>query len=170
MNLILAPLLRKCVVVFIDDILIYSKTWEDHLSHIQEVLTILQDHHFHVKLSKCSFAKHQLSYLGHIVSGQGVATDPTKIASIKEWPQPTNQKELRSFLGMAGYYRRFVSQFGVLCKPLTNLLKKGTIFVWTSETEAAFQALKKALILAPVLALPNFSLPFSIETMPQPLE
>ena len=164
MNLILAPLLRKCVVVFIDDILIYSKSWEDHLLHIQEVLSILQQNSFHVKMSKCLFAKQQLSYLGHIVSEQGVATDPSKIASIKDWPQPQNIKELRSFLGMVGYYRRFVSQFGLLCKPLTNLLKKGTLFVWTSETEAAFQALKKALISAPVLALPDFNLPFIIET------
>jgi len=88
MNVILAPLLRKCVVVFIDDILIYSKSWEDHLLLIKEVLTILQQNQFHVKMSKCSFAKQQLSYLGHIVSGQGVATDPSKIAFIKEWPQP----------------------------------------------------------------------------------
>jgi hypothetical protein len=164
MNVILAPLLRKCVVVFIDDILIYSKSWEDHLQHITEVLTILHHNHFHIKISKCSFAKQQLTYLGHIVSSQGVATDPSKIESIKDWPQPLNVKDLRSFLGMVGYYRRFVPQFGLICKPLTNLLKKGNLFVWTSETEAAFQALKKALISALVLALPNFSLPFTIET------
>jgi hypothetical protein len=164
MNLILAPLLRKCVIVFIDDILIYSKSWEDHLKHIAEVLSILQKHQFHVKMSKCSFAKPQLTYLGHIVSGQGVATNPTKIISIQEWPQPQNQKDLRSFLGMVGYYRRFVSQFGLLCKALTNLFKKNTLFVWTSETEAAFQALKKALISTPVLALPDFSKPFTVET------
>jgi len=97
MNLILAPLVRKCVVVFIDDILIYSKSWTDHLLHIQEVLSILQQNNFHVKMSKCLFAKQQLSYLGHIVSKQGVATDPSKIASIKDWPQPQNIKELRSF-------------------------------------------------------------------------
>ena len=109
MNLILAPLLRKCVVVFIDDILIYSKSWEDHLLHIQEVLSILQQNNFHVKMSKCLFAKQQLSYLGHIVGEQGVTTDPSKIASIKDWPQPQNINELRSFLGMVGYYRRFVS-------------------------------------------------------------
>jgi hypothetical protein len=164
MNFILAALLRKCVVVFIDDILIYSKTWDDHLMHISQVLKILQTHHFHVKLSKCSFAQQQLTYLGHIVSSKGVATDPSKITIIKDWPQPKNIKELRSFLGMVGYYRRFVKQFGLICKPLTNLLKKGILFIWISETEASFQALKKALISAPVLALPNFSIPFTVET------
>lgn len=87
MNIILEPLLRKCVLLFIDDILIYSKSWEDHLIHIQEVLTILQKHDFHVKLSKCSFAKHQLTYLGHIVSADGVTTDPSKIKIIADWPQ-----------------------------------------------------------------------------------
>jgi hypothetical protein len=163
-NTVLNPLLRKCVVVFIDDILIYSKTWEEHLAHIQFVLTLLQQHGFHIKISKCSFAKRQLSYLGHIVSEQGVATDPSKISTIKDWPRPENVKDLRSFLGMTGYYRRFVPQFGMISKPLTNLLKKGTIFVWTSATEASFQALKQALIFAPVLAMPNFTLPFIIET------
>jgi hypothetical protein len=143
MNVLLEPLLWKCPVVFIDNILIYSKSWQEHLQHIKEVLTILQAHQFCVKLFKCSFAKQQLCYLGHIVSAQGVATYPSKIDSIQSWPTSTNFKDLRSFLGMAGYYRRFVSQFGLISKPLTNLLKKGTLFIWTSETEAAFQALKR---------------------------
>lgn len=145
MNAILAPLLRICAIVFIDDILIYSKTWADHLQHISQVLQLLQKHSFHVKLSKCSFAQKQLCYLGHVVSAQGVATDPSKIAAINNWPVPTNVKELRSFLGMAGYYRSFVSHFGLISKPLTNLLKKGQLFVWTSETELAFRTLKTAL-------------------------
>jgi hypothetical protein len=155
MNIILAALLRKCVVVFIDDILIYSRSWEEHLVHISQVLQILQQHQFHVKLSKCSFAQKQLNYLGHIVSSKGLATDPSKIAIIKDWPQPQNVKDLRSFLGMVGYYRRFVKQFGLICKPLTNLLTKGTLFVWTSKTKASFQALKQALISELVLALPK---------------
>jgi hypothetical protein len=164
MNTILASLLRKCAVVFIDDILIYSKTWSEHLEHIQAVLSLLLQHQFQVKMSKCTFAKQQLCYLGHIVSSKGVATDPTKIQIIQKWPKPENVKDLRSFLGMAGYYRRFVSHFGLLAKPLTNLLKKGIMFIWTSETESAFQALKQALTQAPILALPDFSLPFTIET------
>lgn len=164
MNVILASLLRKCVVVFVDDILIYSKTWEDHLLHVKEVLTILLQHQFHIKLSKCAFAKQQLTYLGHTVSPAGVSTDPSKITIIKDWPQPQNIKDLRSFLGMVGYYRKFVPHFGLLSKPLTELLKKGQLFLWTSATESSFQALKKALISAPVLAMPNFDIPFVIET------
>ena len=105
MNVILEPLLRKYVVVFVDDILIYSRTWFEHLEHITAVLQLLQQHHFHVKLSKCSFAKQELCYLGHIISSKGVATDPEKVTIIQNWPSPTNLKDLRSFLGMAGYYR-----------------------------------------------------------------
>jgi hypothetical protein len=164
MNVILSSLLRVCAVVFIYDILIYSKTWEDHLQHISVVLTILQKHKFHVKLSKCAFAQQKISYLGHIISSEGVSTDPSKIDIIKAWPQPQNVKELRSFLGMVGYYRRFVSHFGLISKPLTNLLKKSVLYIWTSETESSFQTLKQDLITAPVLAMPNFYLQFVIET------
>jgi len=115
-------------------------------------------------LSKCSFAKQELSYLGHVISSSGVSTDPKKIQIISEWPAPQCVKDLRSFLGMAGYYRKYVKNFGLLTKPLTNLLKKGVVYVWTSETEASFQALKTALVTAPVLALPDFSKTFELET------
>lgn len=164
MNIVLEPLLRKCVVVFIDDILIYISTWEEHLQHIKAVLVILQTHHLHVKLTKCSFAKKELCYLGHIISEQGVATDPSKIEIIKNWPQPQNVKDLRSFLGMVGYYQKFVPNFGLISRPLTELLKKGVMFVWTSLTKNSFQTLKKALMSTPVLAMPDFSVPFTIET------
>jgi len=164
MNSVLASVLRKFVVVFIDDVLIYSKTWQDHLNHIKQVFQLLQHHQFKVKLSKCSFAKTELAYLGHIISAKGVATDPSKIATVRDWPTPSSVKEVRSFLGLAGYYRKYVQGFGAICKPLTNLLKKGEIFLWTSEHQSSFQALKTALITAPVLALPNLHKPFLIET------
>ncbi|CAN6338981.1 unnamed protein product [Urochloa humidicola] len=164
MNHILKPLLRKCVVVFIDDILIYSKSYEEHLQHIQMVFDLLKEHQFKVRLSKCSFAKQELKYLGHVISAQGVSTDPSKLVTVQKWPTPTSVKELRGFLGLAGYYRRFVRNFGMIAKPLTDLLKKGQMFVWTPMTEQAFQILKQALISAPVLALPNFQSPFVIET------
>ena len=128
MNHILAPLLRKCVVVFIDDILIYSKTLSEHQQHVKQVFGLLREHHFKVRLSKCSFAKQQLNYLGHVISPSGVATDPKKVSIVQDWPTPTSVKEVRSFLGLAGYYRRFVRNFGLLAKPLTELLKKGQIF------------------------------------------
>ncbi|WVZ80007.1 hypothetical protein U9M48_027525 [Paspalum notatum var. saurae] len=164
MNSTLAPYLRKFVLVFFDDILIYSATREDHLHHIRLVLELLQKDQWKVKLSKCTFATQQIAYLGHLISSQGVATDPSKISAVANWLTPTSVKELKSFLGLAGYYRRFVRHFDVIARPLNDLLKKGALFVWTSQHDGAFQALKEALITAPVLALPNFSVPFCIET------
>lgn len=164
MNTILAPLLRKCVVVFIDDILIYSTSWDEHLKHVAAVFELLHQHQFKVKLSKCLFAQKQLTYLGHVISAAGVATDPTKIINVQNWPTPTSVKELQSFLGLAGYYRRFVKNFGSISKPLTNLLRKCELFIWTSTHEDSFMPLKLALTSAPVLAIPNLQKPFTIET------
>jgi hypothetical protein len=117
-----------------------------------------------IKLSKCSFAQNQVSYLGHVISAQGVATDPNKVSAIASWPSPQNVKELRSFLGLAGYYRKFVKHFGIISRPLTNLLKKHTIFVWTTTHEQAFSTLKGCLVSAHVLSFPNFTKTFVIET------
>lgn len=124
MNLVLAPFLRKCVVVFIDDILIFSATWADHLQHIHVVFSVLDQHQFKIKLSKCSFAQKKLHYPGHIISSEGVATNPSKVAVIQSWPTPKSVKEVCSFLGLAGYYRKFVQHFGILSRPLTMLLKR----------------------------------------------
>lgn len=164
MNSTLKPVLRRCALVFFDDILIYSSTFEDHLLHLAEVLGLLLKDHWKVKLSKCDFAQQQISYLGHIISAQGVSTDPAKIQAIEQWPVPTSAKELRSFLGLAGFYRKFVRNFGMISRPLFNLLKKNSVFVWTIDHQQAFQVLKTALMTAPVLALPDFSKPFSIHT------
>jgi hypothetical protein len=163
-NSTLSPCLRKFVLVFFDDILIYSATYADHLLHIKLVFELLAQDKWKIKLSKCTFAQRQINYLGHVISEHGVGTDPKKIEAISNWPSPQNAKELRNFLGLAGYYRKFVRHFGVISKPLTDLLKKSVIFVWTSEHEKSFCALKQALCSSPVLALPNFSKPFCIET------
>ena len=117
-----------------------------------------------MKLSKCSFAQTELVYLRHIISAQGVATDPSKVAIVQNWPTPSSAKEVRSFLGLAGYYRKFVQNFGAISKPLTSLLKKGVMFVWTTAQKTSFQALKTALTTAPVLALPDLQKLFVIET------
>jgi len=164
MNATLKPLLRQCVLVFLDDILIYSATLEDHLSHIEVVLQLLAQDGWKVKPSKCSFAQRSIAFLGHVISEAGVATDPSKISAIQSWPTPTSVKDLRSFLGLSGYYRKFVKHYGIISKPLTNLLCKNVMFVWTSEAEQSFQTLKHALITTPVLALPDFTKPFTIET------
>ena len=134
------------------------------------MLQLLQQDHWVVKLSKCEFAKTEISYLGDVISHMGVATDPSKVAVIAHWPTPSSVKELRSFLGLAGFYRKFVRHFGVISRPLTDLLKKHSLFIWTTDHEQAFATLKQALMTAPVLALPDFSQPFCINTAPIPLE
>jgi hypothetical protein len=164
MNLVFAPLLRKGVLVFMDDILIYSRTLPEHLELLQKVFDILKANRFYIKLSKCSFAQSEVEYLGHNISGKGVSTEASKVAAVAKWPQPTNLKELRGFLGLTGYYRKFIRHYGLISRSLTDLLKKGTPFIWTSATEAAFQQLKTALIQAPVLGLPDFTKPFVVET------
>lgn len=164
MNQILAPLLRKGVLVFIDDILIYSQNLDDHVALLRRVFQLLTDHQLKVKRSKCSFARASLTYLGHVISAEGVATDSKNIQAVRNWAVPCNVKEVRGFLGLAGYYRKFVRSFGIISRPLTDLLKKNVVFVWTSEHQASFDALKEALVSAPVLALPDFSKVFEIET------
>ena len=119
MNTIFAPMLRKFVLVFVDDILVYSTSLEEHLNHLQQVFHLLHEHHFLLKYSKCSFATQSLEYLGHIISAAGVATDPTKIQAVKEWPIPTDLKQLRGFLDLSGYYRKFIKNYGIISRPLT---------------------------------------------------
>jgi hypothetical protein len=164
MNTTLATCLRKFVLVFFDDILIYSATLSDHVQHLRQVFELLAKDNWKLKITKCAFTQPQISYMGHTISAAGVGTDPSKLSALAQWPAPHSVKELRSFLGLVGYYRRFVCHFGLISKPLISLLKKHTVFVWTPEHEAAFQALKQALSQSPVLALPNFAKPFTIET------
>lgn len=133
MNTPLAPLLRKCVIVFFDDKLIYSATLDDHLDHLQQMLTLLQQDTWFVKMSKCKFSQHKISYLGHVISEEGVAIDEAKVEAVLSWPIPNNAKDLISFLGLAGYYRKFVKHFAIIARPLHNLLKKGALFVWTQD-------------------------------------
>lgn len=164
MNATLAPVLRRCALVFFDDILIYSPNLQSHLQHLREVLQLLKLDQWQVKLSKCSFAQQEVSYLGHVIGVHGVSTDPTKVQDVLNWAVPKNIKKLRGFLGLAGYYRKFVKGFGVISKPLTYLLRKGVTFQWTEETNEAFNQLKQSLVSAPVLALPDFSKQFVVET------
>lgn len=118
----------------------------------------------YAKLSKCSFAQKKISYLGHIISSEGVAADPDKVKDMVHWPQPTTIKQLRAFLGLTGYYRRFVRHYGIISKPLCRLLQKEAEFVWDEKAEKAFQSLKSAMSTTPVLTLPDFAKPFVIET------
>jgi hypothetical protein len=133
------------------------------LEHLTQVFTILSEQQFHLKASKCSFGQSKVSYLGHIVEGGTVAPDPLKIQAIDDWPTPKSIKGLRGFLGLSGFYRKFVKNYTSIAHPLTELLKKDA-FKWSSEAQASFDALKSALVSVPVLALPDFSVPFVVQT------
>eukprot|EP00253_Pinus_taeda_P022389 PITA_22389 len=162
MNSIFKPFLIKFVLVFFDDILIYSKSWKDHVEHVDKVLQLLEEKLLYAKRSKCFFGVHEVEYLGHIVSHEGVKVDPSKIKSIKERKIPTSIKHLRGFLELTGYYREFVKNYGRIAAPLTTLLKNDA-FSWTPEATKTFEHLKEAMCQAPVLATPDFTKTFIVE-------
>ncbi|XP_026396304.1 uncharacterized protein LOC113290936 [Papaver somniferum] len=163
MNKIFQPYLRKFVLVFFDDILVYSPSLQDHIIHLSQTLQVLRDHSLFSNMSKCCFAQPQLEYPGHLNTAEGVAADPEKIPAMQNWPQPANLKQLRGFLGLTGYYRRFTKGYGTIIKPLTDMLKKDC-FSWSPAALEAFLNLKHVMTTAPVLALSNFSLSFVLET------
>ncbi|GJR90390.1 putative nucleotidyltransferase, ribonuclease H [Tanacetum coccineum] len=162
MNRIFHEYLDKFVIVFIDDILVYSKSEEEHEQHLRIVLEILRQKKLYAKFSKCEFWLQQVAFLGHIVSADGIIMDPSKVEAITKWPRPTTVTEVRSFLGLAGYYRRFVEGFSRLALPLTQLMRKGEKFVWTDERQESFEELKRRLVSAPILTLPSGSGGFQI--------
>ena len=162
MNKVFAPVIGKFVVIYMDDILVYSKTPEEHVLHLREVFKLLRDAKLYVKLSKCDFWKTELVFLGYTVGADGIKPNPSKIAAVQEWPSPKNVKELRSFLGLATFFRRFVQGFSTLVAPLTSLLRKESAFVWNAVCEQTFLKLKEVLTSAPVLAMPDYDKPFEV--------
>ena len=156
MNDILKPYLRKSVLVFFDDILVYSPTLEQHATHLTKVLQVLQRHQLRLNKKKCSFGQASLEYLGHIIYSKEVAADPQKVEAMQTWHVPKNPTSLRGFLGLTGYYRRFVQGYGSIAKPLTKLLTKEG-FLWTAEAQQAFETLKQAVTQLPILTVPDFS-------------
>jgi hypothetical protein len=149
-------------MVFIDDILMYSKSMEEHEEHLQIVLPQLQEHQLYAKFSKCEFCIKEVSFLGHVVSPEGITVHPGKVKEVLEWKPPMTVSEVRSFLGLAGYYRRFISNFSKIAKPITELLKKGNKYVCSEVCDEAFKHLKKLLTTTPVLAQPHTTKPFDV--------
>ena len=155
MECVLRNLTYKICLIYLDDILVYSKTFEEHLSHLRQVFDRLRHTNLKLKPSKCKFACSQVKYLGHVVSPEGIAPDDDKIAAVKT---------VRSFLGLANYYRRFIKDFAKIASPLNQLLRKDHKFLWTDACEKVFKALKEALISAPILAFPDFKETFHLYT------
>ncbi|KAK1650839.1 hypothetical protein QYE76_068644 [Lolium multiflorum] len=162
MNDVLGPFLRRFVLVFFDDILIYSSSWSDHLLHVKLVLEAMRTHQLYLKRSKCSFGEEYMAYLGHVISAEGVAMDSDKVLVVVDWPVPHTVQAVRGFLGLAGYYRKFIKGFDTIAAPLTAPLKKDG-FLSTDQVATAFEALKVAFTTAPVLQLPDFTAPFIVE-------
>ena len=155
MNWVFRPYVDQFVMVFIDDILVYSKDAQEHEQHLRIVLETLREKKLYAKLSKCDFWLKEVSFLGHIVSAEGIRVDPAKIEAVVNWKSPQNVIEVRSFLGLAGYYRIFVRGFSVIASPLTKLLRKGIKFDWTNKCQNSFEQLKGMLVEAPVLTQPT---------------
>lgn len=161
MNQALRPFIGKFLVVYFDDILIFSLSLEDHIQHLYEVLLVLRCDKRFATMKKCSFGSPQVHFLGYIVSSNGLAVDPDKVSAIQTWPQPTTLTEARSFHGLVSFYRRFVPHFSSIMAPLTDCMLTGT-FTWAQEAATAFQAIKNKLSSAPILALPDFSVVFEL--------
>ncbi|GJT82215.1 putative reverse transcriptase domain-containing protein [Tanacetum coccineum] len=157
MNRVCKPHLDKFVIVFIDDILIYSKSKQEHGKHLKIILDLLKKEELYAKFSKCEFWIPKVQFLGHVIDSEGIHVDPAKIESIKDWTSPKSPTEIRQFLGLAGYYRRFIEGFSKIAKPMTKLTQKKVKFEWGDKQEAAFQLLKQKLCSAPILALPEGS-------------
>jgi len=162
MNRIFRPYLDKFVVVFIDDILIYSRNKEEHAGHLRIVLEMLREHQLYGKLSKCEFWLDEVQFLGHVISSHGIVVDPSKVETVLKWERPRIVTEVRSFLGLAGYYRRFVEGFSKMVSPLTQLTRKDQPFSWTDKCKECFEEMKKRLTTTPIIIIPDTSRMFEV--------
>ncbi|KAL0544778.1 hypothetical protein IC582_019903 [Cucumis melo] len=163
MNHVLKKYIGKFVVVYFDDILVYSKGLNDHILHVKTILLKLREEKLYANFKKCSFFLEQVNFLGFIVGKDRVKVDEEKVKTIREWPTPTNASEVRSFHGLTSFYRRFIKDFSSIASPLTEFVKKHVKFEWKEKQENAFNELKEKLIKTPYLALPNFDKSFEIE-------
>ena len=164
MEKVLHGLLYRCVLVYLDDIIVYSRTLADHLGHLRQVFHRIQEHGLKLKPKKCALFQEEVCYLGHIVSPTGVAVNPDQVTRVQGWKPPTTVRQVRSFLGLANYYRQYVPQFGKTAEPLIRLTDAGRAFVWSPECQEAFLALKRCLVTAPVLGYPQEEGRFILDT------
>nr|GFC74399.1 putative reverse transcriptase domain-containing protein [Tanacetum cinerariifolium] len=162
MNRVCKPYLDKFVIVFIDDILIYSKNQQEHEEHLKLILELLKREQLYAKFSKCEFWISKVQFLGYVIDSQGIHVDPAKIDSIKDWASPKTTTEIRQFLGLAGYYRRFIEGFSKIASPMTKLTQKKVKFEWGDKQEEAFQVIKQKFCSALILALPKGSEDFVV--------
>jgi hypothetical protein len=163
MNHVLRRYIGLFVVVYFDNILVYSKTFDDHVKHLRVVFETLRDSKLYVKLTKCYFYKESVGFLGYIISSKGVKVNDEKIEAIQDWPKPASIADVRSFHGLASFYRQFVKDFSSIVAPMTECSKKGNEFRWSEDAENAFELIKEKLCIALVLALPDFAKTFKIE-------
>jgi hypothetical protein len=157
MNYLFQEWLDVFVLLYLDDILVYSKSEAEHEEHLRLVLQKLREHRYYAKFSKCEFWLDKVNFLGHVISAEGIAVDPDRVRAIQEWNPPKNMMQLRSFLGLASYCRRFVENFSKIAKPMTELLCKGKRYTWSPACQAAFEELKRRLTTAPILTPPDES-------------
>ena len=155
MNRVCRPMLDRSVIVFIDDILVYSRSREQHEEHLREILGVLRLERLYAKFYKCEFWSREVQFLGHLVNQNGILVDPAKIEAAMRWEVPRSPTEIRSFLGLAGYYQRFIKDFSKIVVPLTKMTRKGVAFSWGPEQQSSFETLRQKLCEAPVLALPE---------------
>jgi len=155
MELVMSGLTYDICLVYLDDILVFLKTFEEHCDWLSTIFNRLERYTLKLKPTKCHLFQRKVKFLGHVVSGAGIECDPDKVAAIATWPTPTNISEVRTFCGLASYYRTFIQDFAKLAKPLHNLTRKNAVFVWNQECEVAFQALKERLMSAPILVPPR---------------
>ncbi len=163
MNHVFRAFIGKFVVVYFDDILVYSKTLNEHVEHLRMVFNVLKEEQLYANLQKCTFCMESVVFLGFVVSSNGISVDMDKVRAIRDWPTPRNANEVRSFHGLASFYRRFVQNFNTIDAPLNELVKKNITFRWTDLHEKAFNTLKDKLTNAPLLSLPNFEKVFEVK-------
>ena len=164
MNEIFHDLIGKTMHVYIDNVTIYTKTFKEHMDTLQEVMRRIMKHGMFLKPKKCTIATHELHMLGHIISQEGIKTDPAKISAVSNYPAPTSKTEVQAFMGLAGYYRHFIPNCSKIAEPINRTLKKDVPFKWTDEAQNAFDALKEKLCSAPILARPSMKRIFKLHT------